>query len=54
MNEVVRKRLFENVFICMRCKARIRADRNKVKGGKVKCRKCGSHALRPKSKESRG
>lgn len=54
MEEVVRKRLFDNVFVCMKCNAKLRADRNKVQEGKVKCRKCGSHQLRPKSRESRG
>jgi ribosomal protein L40E len=37
----------------MRCKAKIKADLPKVRAGKVKCRKCGSKALRPKSRESR-
>ncbi len=53
ISEAARKRLFDRVFICSRCKAKIRADSFKVRLGKVKCRKCGSKALRPKSKESR-
>lgn len=48
-----KKRLFGNVFICMDCKAKMRANPRKVREGKVKCRKCGSKDLRPKSKEDR-
>ena len=49
--EAVTKRLYDRVFVCMRCNAKIRADPQKVKIGKVKCRKCFSKDLRPKSKE---
>ena len=48
------KRVFDRVYICMKCKAKIRADVQKVKHGKVKCRKCKSKELRPKSKERKG
>lgn len=51
--EAVRKRLYDNVFICMDCKAKRRAKSRKVRDGKVKCRKCGSKDLRLKSKEDR-
>ena len=44
-------RLFERVFICMKCGARIRADLSKVRAGKVKCRKCKKKQLRPIHKE---
>ncbi|MCD6367579.1 MAG: 50S ribosomal protein L40e [Candidatus Aenigmarchaeota archaeon] len=54
MDEAARKRLFDNVFICMKCGSKIRANPQKVLSGKVRCRKCGSRKLRPKSKESRG
>jgi ribosomal protein L40E len=47
-------RLFKNVFVCMRCKSKIKADALKVKRGLVKCRKCHSYKLRPKAKEPRG
>ena len=43
-------RLFNRVFVCKLCKSKIRADPAKVRIGKVKCRNCGSHALRPKKK----
>ena len=42
------QRLFFRVFVCKVCKRKIRADPEKVRAGKVKCRKCGSRALRPK------
>ncbi len=48
------ERLFKNVFICVKCKSKIRADPLKVRQGKVKCRKCKSKALRPKHKEAKG
>ena len=46
-------RKFKNVFVCRKCKSKIRADYLKVREGKVKCRKCGSRALRPKRKEKK-
>jgi len=49
--EAVSKRIYERVFVCMKCNAKIRADAGKVKLGKIKCRKCFSKDLRPKSKE---
>ncbi|MCD6547321.1 MAG: 50S ribosomal protein L40e [Nanoarchaeota archaeon] len=48
------ERLFTNVFVCRVCKSKIRADPQKVKLGKVKCRKCYSKQLRPKHKEVKG
>lgn len=53
IKEEAKQRLFDNIFICGKCKAKIRADGFKVRAGKIKCRKCGSKSLRPKSKESR-
>ena len=53
MDEIVKKRLFDNVFVCGKCKAKIRANPFKVRDKKIKCRKCGSTELRPKSKEAR-
>ncbi|RKX57006.1 MAG: 50S ribosomal protein L40e [Thermodesulfobacteriota bacterium] len=44
-------RIFQGIFICRKCKGKARATSLKVKAGKVKCRKCGSRALRPKKKE---
>lgn len=39
-------RLFKNIFVCKRCKSRIRAPQMKVLQGKISCRKCASRALR--------
>ncbi len=44
-------RLFNEVFVCRKCTAKIRAPRMKVLRGLVACRKCGSKALRPKRKK---
>jgi ribosomal protein L40E len=49
--EAVTKRIYNRVYVCMKCNAKIRADTRKVKAGKVKCRKCYSKDLRLKSKE---
>ncbi|MGB9675296.1 MAG: 50S ribosomal protein L40e [Candidatus Nanoarchaeia archaeon] len=47
------RRLFQNVWICRRCKKKIRADILKVKSGKIICPRCGQQDFRPKSKEKR-
>ena len=44
-------RLYKNVFVCRRCKSKIRADNMKVIKGEVKCRKCNDKALRPVRKK---
>lgn len=54
MGDPTTDRLFKNVFICMKCHARIRANPEKVKAGKVKCRKCGYSGLRPKKRRRKG
>ena len=44
-------RMFKNVFICQRCKTKMRADPQKVLKGKVRCRKCKRTQFRvPKKK----
>lgn len=43
-------RLYTRVYVCRVCSSKIRADSMKVRAGKIKCRKCGSTALRPKRK----
>lgn len=40
-------RLYRNVYVCKKCKTKIRSQPRKVLLKKVKCRKCGSKALRP-------
>ncbi|MBR9676350.1 50S ribosomal protein L40e [Candidatus Woesearchaeota archaeon] len=39
-------RIFKNVFICRKCKNKVRAPNMKVLSGKVKCRSCNSKSLR--------
>jgi len=39
-------RMFRNVFVCKRCKTKIRASNMKVIQGKISCKKCGRKALR--------
>jgi ribosomal protein L40E len=39
-------RLFNRVFICMKCGAKNKADGIKVRAKKVRCRKCKSNQLR--------
>jgi ribosomal protein L40E len=39
-------RLFENVFVCKKCKSKLRSDSNRVRNKQVKCRKCQGKALR--------
>jgi len=48
------ERIFNRVFICQKCGSKLRADINKVKLKKVKCRRCKSKELRPIRKEHKG
>lgn len=41
-------RLFDNVFVCRKCKTKMRTQNIRVMKKEVKCRKCGCKALRPK------
>ncbi len=45
------KRLYGRVFVCRKCKTKMRADHSKVMKGKLKCKKCFSKALRPVRKK---
>lgn len=49
--EAAFNRIYNRMFVCMRCNAKMRADTLKVKAGVIKCRKCKSKELRAKSKE---
>ncbi len=40
-------RLFKDVFVCKKCKSKIRTSVLKVLLKKASCRKCKSKALRP-------
>ena len=44
-------RMFKGMFVCRRCKSKIRSDNMKVIAKEVKCRKCGGKALRPVRKK---
>jgi len=44
-------RLQVNIYVCRRCKSKIRAKPVHVLAGKVKCRKCNGVALRPVRKK---
>ncbi len=43
-------RIYQRMYVCRVCKTKIRADGAKIKAGVVKCRGCGSRALRPKKR----
>ena len=44
-------RRFRNMFVCRRCKTKIKAPTLKVIAGKIKCRKCAGKVLRPIKKK---
>jgi ribosomal protein L40E len=44
---ILDKRIFTNMYICMKCNARMRTQ----KPEKTKCRKCGYTAFRLKNKQ---
>ncbi len=44
-------RISQNIFVCRRCKSKIRTTNMRVLAGKVACRNCKSKALRPARKK---
>ena len=44
-------RLYNRVFVCMKCGAKLRSDLAKVRAKKIKCRKCRAKQLRPIHKD---
>lgn len=44
-------RLIRKMFVCRKCKSKIRASPMKIHQSKISCRKCGSKALRPVRKK---
>ncbi len=46
-------RLFRRVFICRKCKVKIRADYAKIRAKKILCHKCGSRDFKLKTKEKK-
>jgi len=49
--EEAQNRMIRNVFICRKCKSKIRAPSLKVSQNKISCRKCDSKRLRPRRKK---
>ena len=45
------RRKMQGVFVCRKCKSKIKSSSMKVALGKVICRKCTSNALKPKRKK---
>ena len=45
-------RTFRNIFVCRKCKHKMRASSLKVAQGKVKCRSCNASVLRPLRKRT--
>jgi len=39
-------RLYKNIFVCRKCKSKIRAPVMSVLQGKIACRKCNNKTLR--------
>ena len=52
--EAMAKRVFTGMYICVKCNARMRSSVDKIKKGRVKCRRCNGNKLRLKAKERRG
>ena len=44
-------RMINDVFVCRRCKSKIRAKSLAVSQNLVSCRKCSSRKVRPKRKK---
>lgn len=40
-------RMFKNVFVCRRCKTKIRSNAQKIIKKEVACRRCGGKVFRP-------
>jgi ribosomal protein L40E len=49
--EEANQRKVRGIFVCRRCKAKIRAPSLKVSQGKISCRNCAGKKLRPKRKK---
>lgn len=44
--EEAHARLFNNVFVCKRCKSKQKSTMQRVLQGKILCKKCGGKAFR--------
>ncbi|HLC80366.1 MAG TPA: 50S ribosomal protein L40e [Candidatus Nanoarchaeia archaeon] len=49
--EEARLRKHKDVFVCRKCKSKIKVSSFKVSQGEARCRKCRSSVLRPKRKK---
>ncbi|HIH15151.1 MAG TPA: hypothetical protein HA360_04585 [Nanoarchaeota archaeon] len=47
-------RLFRRVFVCKKCKQKVRTDGSRVLAGSVKCRKCQGKSFRVIKSKSKG
>ena len=47
-------RLFRRIFVCKKCKSKIRTDGSRVLAGAVKCRTCQGKAFRVIKSKSKG
>lgn len=45
--EATANRIFNRVFVCRRCKTKVRVDIKKVLAKQVVCKKCGMKNFRP-------
>jgi len=44
-------RLFKNVFVCRKCKSKVKANNLKIIAKKVTCKNCGGDSFRPLRKK---
>jgi len=44
-------RLFKNIFVCKKCKTRVKATMTQILKGEIRCKKCGSKRFKPKRKK---
>jgi len=46
-------RLFKNIFVCKKCKTKVRTTPKKIINKKILCRRCGGKAFRAIKKDSK-
>ena len=44
---------YNRVWVCRKCKHKIRADSSSIRAGKILCRNCKATVFRPKKKEKK-
>ena len=45
-------RMFHGVFVCRKCKTKIKTSMSKILQKKISCKKCGGKAFRPIKKNT--